>query len=87
MATVVLPYALTRLFPGAPRKHETGVETLGEVIAELDGCWPGMRDRLCENSGRLRRHLEVFVDGEKSTLETPLGPSSEVVILLAVSGG
>lgn len=88
MTTVLLPEALVRLFPGAPRRMELpGVVTVAEVVGALDQRWPGMRDRLCDGRPAIRRHINVFVAGEKATLETRLPPGAEVVVMTAVSGG
>ncbi|HJX28764.1 MAG TPA: hypothetical protein VJ885_12710, partial [Thermoanaerobaculia bacterium] len=63
---VTLPTALLRLFPGAERRVELSVRSVGEAIAALDARWPGMRDRLCDSTPALRRHLNIFVDGERA---------------------
>jgi molybdopterin converting factor small subunit len=46
-----------------------------------------MRDRLCDSAPAIRRHINVFVDGKRSKLNTPLRPGADVFILTAVSGG
>ena len=46
-----------------------------------------MRDRVCDSRPRIRRHINVFVDGERATLETPLAPGAEVIVMTAISGG
>ena len=84
---VTLPTALLRLFPGAERRVELRVRSVGEAIAALDARWPGMRDRLCDSTPALRRHLNIFVDGERARLETPLLPGAEMIVMTAVSGG
>jgi molybdopterin converting factor small subunit len=84
---VVLPTALLRLFPGCECEPAVSARTVGALIDALDGRWPGMRDRLCDSRPRVRRHINIFVDGERATLETPLGPGAEVFIMTAISGG
>ena len=86
---VKLPAALVRLFPEATRQVEISalVETVGDAIDALDRRWPGMRDRLCDSTPALRRHLNIFVDGEHARLETPLKPGTEMIVMTAVSGG
>ncbi|MGX5846716.1 MoaD/ThiS family protein [Mesorhizobium sp. PL10] len=78
---------LIDLFPGAPRRVELPASTVKEMIDGLDALWPGMRDRMCDSRPAIRRHMNVFVDGEKATLETRLAPGTEVFILTAISGG
>ena len=84
---VTLPTVLLRLFPGVERRLELRARSVGEAIAALDARWPGMRDRLCDSTPALRRHLNIFVDGERAGLETPLTPGAEMVVMTAVSGG
>lgn len=60
---------------------------MAELIDALERRWPGMRDRLCDPGPRLREHINVFVDGERATLATPLGPGATVHVIPAVSGG
>ncbi|MGK2964961.1 MAG: MoaD/ThiS family protein [Tepidiformaceae bacterium] len=86
MPTVYLPAALERLVPGVERRVELDAATVEAVIDQLDRRWPGIRDRLCEPS-RLRKHISVFVDGERATLATEVGADSEVRVIPAVSGG
>jgi len=82
-----LPGVLIDLFPGAPRRVELPASTVKEMIDGLDARWPGMRDRICDSRPAIRRHMNVFVDGERATLKTRLAPDTEVFILTAISGG
>jgi len=85
--TVNLPPLLLRLFPGCPRRVELAAATVGEAIDGLDARWPGLRDRLCDSTPRIRRHINVFVAGERASLATPLTPGVEVIVMTSVSGG
>ena len=84
---VALPAALLRLFPAAPRVLDLPAATVAEVMAALDLRWPGMRDRLCDSTPCIRRHISVFVAGERASLETRLPAGAEVLIMTAISGG
>ena len=84
---VRLPAVLTALFPGAERRLELQAATVGEMVDGLDARWPGMRDRICDSTPAIRKHINVFVDGQRSTLATPLRPGSDVYIFTAMSGG
>lgn len=84
---VVLPRVLINLFPGALREVELPATSVREVIEALDARWPGMRDRICDSRPSIRRHINVFVGGDKAGLETPLAPDTEVIIMTAISGG
>lgn len=85
--TLRLPAVLLALFPGAPREVSVDAATVGEAIAALDRQWPGMRDRLCDERPGIRRHVNVFVDGERATLATPLAENAEILVMTAISGG
>jgi molybdopterin synthase sulfur carrier subunit len=87
VATVMLPGSLVALFPGTARRQQVGGATVGDVIIELDRTVPGLRDRLVEGGPRLRRHINVFVDGEPADLATEVSPTATVHVLPAVSGG
>ena len=84
---VMLPRALLNLFPGSVRRVELPASTVGEVIDALDARWPGMRDRLCDSRPAIRRHINVFVEGERATLRTRLAPGAEVFVITAITGG
>ena len=87
MATVVLPRSLVALFPGAERRTSVAGATVAEVVAALDGRIPGLADRVLTAGPAIREHLNVFVDGERATLATPVGPDAVVHVIPAVSGG
>jgi molybdopterin synthase sulfur carrier subunit len=84
---VILPPALLRLFPDSKPEAAIHAATVAEVFDALDAMWPGMRDRLCDSTPQVRRHINVFVEGARATLETPLAPGAEVFIMTAISGG
>jgi molybdopterin converting factor small subunit len=87
VATVVLPRSLVALFPGAERRVDVTGGTVLEVVEALDERIPGVRDRLLDAGPAIRQHLNVFVDGERAVLTAPVGPSSVVHVIPAVSGG
>jgi molybdopterin converting factor small subunit len=84
---VVLPPALLTLFPGCDRQVVLSAMSVGQAIDALNASWPGMRDRICDSTPRIRRHINVFVAGERATLQTRLTPGAEVLIMTAISGG
>lgn len=84
---VVLPPALMRLFPGCERAVSVSAGTVREMVDALDSRWPGMRDRICDSTPRVRRHMNIFVEGERATLETPLSSGMEVFVMTGISGG
>ncbi|MGH7072273.1 MAG: MoaD/ThiS family protein [Acetobacteraceae bacterium] len=84
---VHLPAPLRALFPSAPAELELPAATLAELIGGLDQRFPGMRDRLADSTPRIRRHINIFVDGERAPLEASLRPGAEVFVMTAISGG
>ena len=87
MADLHLPGTLSPLFAGLPRRLEIDADTVAEAIERLDARWPGLRDRLCEPGPALRRHIHVYVDGERAALDTTLEERSRVDVIAAISGG
>jgi molybdopterin synthase sulfur carrier subunit len=91
---VHLPRSLVALFPGTARHLtvEVGTPTGGTpdvaaVLAALESRVPGIWDRLVTAGPVLREHINVYVDGERATLRTPVTDRSVVHIIPAVSGG
>jgi len=84
---VHLPRSLVSLFPGAPRRLEAHGTTVAELVADIDRQVPGLAHRVIDAGPVIRTHLNVFVDGERARLETPVTPGAEVHIIPAVSGG
>jgi molybdopterin converting factor small subunit len=84
---VRLPALLVNMFPSAERRLEVTAETVDQMIDALDARWPGMRDCLCDSTPAIRRHINVFVAGQRATLATRLAAGADVFILTAISGG
>jgi molybdopterin converting factor small subunit len=89
VATVHLPRSLVTLFTDPPPRHlQVESTSLAGLVDDLDSRWPGMRDRLVEAGPRLREHINVFIDGERSRdLAAPLSDRSIVHVIPAVAGG
>ena len=72
---------------------ELGVSpgTVGEALEALWRAHPGVRDRVVDEGGRVRQHLNVFAGAESirytGGLATPLPDGTEISIVPAVSGG
>jgi sulfur-carrier protein len=87
MVDVRLPGTLTPLFPGLPRRVEVEAATVLAAIDSLETQWPGLRDRIVEDGPAIRRHLHVYVDGERAELDTPVEERSRLDVIAAISGG
>lgn len=85
--TVRLQGVMVDLFPGSTRRVEMSARTVDEMIDELDRRWPGMADRIRDTRPAIRRHMNVFVDGERARLDTKLPLGTEVFVFTAISGG
>ncbi|GLK71501.1 MoaD/ThiS family protein [Ancylobacter dichloromethanicus] len=84
---VRLPAHLVVLFPGADRLVPLVARDVAEMVDGLDALWPGMRERLCDETPAIRRHINVFVDGRRAKLATPLAAGADVFVITAISGG
>jgi MoaD family protein len=87
-----IPGPLLPLTAGAADvRVEAAGNTLGDALSALWARHPGLRDRILDDRGALRRHVNIFVGRESARttggLETPLSPTDEIAILPAVSGG
>lgn len=83
---VRLPPALLRLFPDSSERVVVTASTVGEAIGALELRWPGMRDRLCDSTPRIRRNIHIYVAGKRASLETRLAPGAEVWVTTAIIG-
>jgi sulfur carrier protein ThiS len=62
--------------------------TLGEVLADLEIKYPGIRFRMIDEQDQLRAHMRFFVNGEQTfDLHHRVRPSDEIQIVQALSGG
>jgi sulfur-carrier protein len=65
--------------------------TVREAIEALCAVYPGLRDRLLNEEGQLREHINVFVGDEDirytGEFATPVTPGAAISIFPAVSGG
>lgn len=84
---VRLPPHLVVLFPGADRLVALDARSVAEMVAALEALWPGMAERICDETPAIRRHINVFVDGRRAKLSTPLAPGADVFVITAISGG
>jgi molybdopterin converting factor small subunit len=62
--------------------------TLGSLLTDLDRRFPGLRFRIIDEQGRIRRHIKFFIDGvQAKDLNPDLHSATEVMIVCALSGG
>ena len=88
--TVRIPTTLRPLAGGNPTVSVQG-STLAEVLANLEAAHPGFAERLLDDTGALRRFVNVFVADDDvrylDGLNTPVPDGETVSIIPAVAGG
>jgi molybdopterin synthase sulfur carrier subunit len=88
--TVVIPTPLRKYTGGEGRVQANG-GTISELIDALESAYPGIRERVCEPDGEIRRFVNIFVNGENTRqldgAATSVKPGDEVGIIPAMAGG
>ncbi len=62
-------------------------DSLGQVLLELERRYPRLEGWVLDEHGRIRRHVNVFVDGERGREDTPVAAATRVHVLPSISGG
>lgn len=84
---VIVPTQLRGYTGGASEVRAEGA-TLADVLADLDRQFPGFRFRVIDEQDRVRRHVILFVGGERQDeLGAAIPPGAELQIVGALSGG
>lgn len=87
MIRVSIPSQLIAYTDGATKVEAEG-GAVGEVLDDLDRRYPGLKFRLIDEQGRIRRHMRIFVGQDEARVVTvPVRDGSEVLIFGALSGG
>lgn len=88
--TVRIPQPLRNL-TGDQSTVEAKGASLSDAITDLETAYPGVRERLMDEGGELRRFVNIYVNGDDvrfvDGLNTPLKDGDEVSIVPAVAGG
>lgn len=89
MPTIAFTPALER-FLAVPSVEVEG-STLGESLAAAFAARPALRGYVLDDQGALRQHVAVYINGrsarDRVRLTDPVGPSDEIYVLQALSGG
>jgi sulfur-carrier protein len=67
--------------------HALEGATVGELLRELEREQPALATWILDERGSIRRHINVFVNGERGSEDTPVAPSDRIDVLPAISGG
>ena len=88
--TVRIPTPLQRLTNGQSEVQCDG-KTVTELLQDLEKRYPGIKERICDEQGKLRRFVNVFVNEEDIRFmqgdQTPIKEGDEVSIIPAIAGG
>jgi molybdopterin synthase sulfur carrier subunit len=88
--TVLVPTALQK-FTNNQAALECSGSNISELFDSLEESCPGIKSRLCDEEGKPRRFLNLYVNSEDirflQNTETPLQDGDEVSIVPAVAGG
>jgi molybdopterin converting factor small subunit len=87
---VIIPTPL-RKFTGGAELVELEAATVKEVLERLDARHPGIRASVCDDTGTLKRFINIYIDGEDvrflDNLSTHVKDGAEIAIVPAISGG
>ncbi|MCC7535613.1 MAG: MoaD/ThiS family protein [Deltaproteobacteria bacterium] len=87
---VRIPTPLRTLTGGKDEIAVTGT-TVAEVLDNLDKAHPGIKDRICDEKGSVRRFINVFANDEDirflDNLKTALKDGDSISIVPAIAGG
>ena len=86
MALVTLSAPL-RNRAGGTARHDLPGGTVGEVLRELERRYPPVTGWILDEQGRVRPHVNVFVNGERMREDAPLAPDDTIHVLPSISGG
>ncbi len=88
--TIRIPTPLQRLTNGQGEVQCQGT-TVTELLGDLERRYPGVKERICDESGKLRRFVNIFVNEEDIRFmqgdQTAVKDGDEVSIIPAIAGG
>ena len=90
MPTVRVPTSLRKLTQGQEEVSASGA-TIADLIDDLERQFPGLKGRICDDKGALRRFVNVFQNDQDirflQQLQTPIAEKDEISIVPAIAGG
>ena len=86
MPVVRLRGPLKRL-AGDRSAHAVAGGSVAELLEEIERAHPAMEGWVLDERGLLRRHINVFVNGERGGPETRVNEQDRIDVLPAISGG
>ncbi len=90
MVTVRIPTPL-RILTGGKSEVESSASDIQSLIESLNGQFPGLKDRVCDDKGEIRRFVNIYLNEEDIRFlkgkHTPVKDGDEVSIVPAIAGG
>jgi sulfur-carrier protein len=90
MPSVLIPTPLRKLTNELEEVSAAGAN-IGELLDNLDAAFPGLKNRVCDEAGNVRRFVNIFVNGEDIRFlddkATPVKDADEISIVPAIAGG
>ena len=90
MAKVRIPTPLRKLTNGLEEVSAEGAN-IGALIESLEKQYPGIKERICDDAGKVRRFVNIFANDEDirflQNLDTAVKDSDEISIVPAIAGG
>lgn len=87
---VRIPTPLRRFTGGAEEVSVSGA-TVAALVEDLERNHPGLKERICDDEGKVRRFVNIFVNGDDirflNNLDTTIKDGDEVSIVPAIAGG
>ncbi len=88
--TVRIPTPLRRLTQNLAEVETEGVD-IKTIIDNLESDYPGMKERICDDGGNIRRFVNIYLNDEDIRFlegkETPVADGAEISIIPAIAGG
>jgi molybdopterin converting factor small subunit len=72
---------------GGESDHPVEGATVAEALMELERARPALGGWILDERGKIRRHINVFVNGEQEREESPVSSADRIDVLPAISGG
>jgi len=89
-ATLKVPTPLQKLTKNQAEVKVSGAN-IRELIEDLEKRFPGIKERICDETGKIRRFINIYVNEEDVRFlqqeETPLKDGDEISIIPAIAGG
>ena len=90
LVKVRIPTHLRKMTDGKGEIEAEG-KTIEELLNDLENRYPGIKERLCDETGNLRRFVNVYVNEEDIRFikgkDTLLSDGDEVSFVPAIAGG